>query len=216
MNWLNNYDEMENDNELSKLNLELSLHYVIYIIQLISPLIVFTFNDDGFLIEKNINIGMISIEPKEFQYILQFDSINDINNEMISQKKNLDDLKKEIFDEYKELNKKIRENVDHKIRKNIDNFRNEQYYRGSNREKYINNGYQKFLKKYFKNHIEYISLSHNGFNIEIAFQQYYVSKYDEKMIKYIKIIDEINKISENDNKILNDIKNYLECKYNQL
>ena len=66
MNWLNNYDEMENDNELSKLNLELSLHYVIYVIKLLSPLIVFTFNDNGFLIEKNINIGFISIEPKDF------------------------------------------------------------------------------------------------------------------------------------------------------
>ena len=61
--------------------------------------IVFTFNDNGFLIEKNINIGFISIEPNEFQYILQFDIINDINNEMMSQKKNLDDLKKKIINE---------------------------------------------------------------------------------------------------------------------
>ena len=36
------------------------------------------------------------------------------------------------------------------------------------------------------------------------------------MNKYIKIIDEINKISINHKKILNDIQNYLECKYNQL
>lgn len=208
MNWLNNYDEMENDNELSKLNLELSLHYVIYVIKLLSPLIVFTFNDNGFLIEKNINIGFISIEPKEFQYILQFDTINDINNEIISQKKNLDDLKKKIINEYNELK--------NKIRKNVDNFRNEQYYSGSKREQYTNNEYQKFIKKYFKNNNEYIRLSHNGFNIEIAFQHGYVKNYDKKMNKYIKMIDEINKISKNNKKILNDIHNYLECKYNQL
>jgi len=208
MNWLNNYDDMLNDNEISQLDLEISLHYVIYIIQLLSPLIVFIFNDDGFLIEKNINIGMISIEPKEFQYILQFDVINDINNEMVSQKKNLDDLNKKINNEYDELCRKIQDHVEKYTA-------HERYYYGSKREQYTNKEYQKFIKKYFENHGA-IRLSHNGFNIAQVFKDYYVSKYDKNMNKYIKTIDEIKKISENDNKILNDIKNYLECKYNQL
>ena len=207
MNWLNNYDDMLNDNEISQLDLELSLHYVIYVIQLLSPLIVFTFNDDGFLIEKNINIGMIRIESKEFQYILQFDVINDINNEMVSQKKNLDDLNKKIINEYNELGRKIRDHVKKYTA-------HEAYYQGSKREQYTKNEYQKFIKKYFENHN--IRVNHNGFNIATVFKDYYVSKYDEKMNKYIKMIDEIKKISENDNKVLNDIQNYLECKYNQL
>tara|TARA_B110000914_G_C15432360_1_gene431981 strand:+ start:296 stop:913 length:618 start_codon:yes stop_codon:yes gene_type:complete len=204
MNWLNNYDDMLN--EISQLDLGLSLNYVIYVIQLLSPLIVFTFNDDGFLIEKNINIGMISIESKEFQYILQFDVINDINNEMVSQKKNLDDLNKKIINEYNELGRKIHEHVK--------KYGNEPYYQGSKREQYTNKEYQKFIKKYFGS--PNIRVNHNGFKIATVFKDYYVSKYDKKMNKYIKMIDEIKKISENDNKVLNDIQNYLECKYNQL
>jgi hypothetical protein len=208
MNWLNNYDDMSNDNEISKLNLELSLHYVIYIIQLLSPLIVFTFNDDGFLIEKNINIGMISIESKEFQYILQFDTINDINNEMISQKKNLDDLNKKIINEYKELSIEIHNHIKK-------NFKRQYQYEFKEIADYRTKEYKKFINKYFENYNN-IRMSHNGFNIDEVFREYYVNKYDKKMNKYIKMIDEINKISKNNKKILNDIHNYLECKYNQL
>ena len=209
--WLENYqNNIIQNGKIQELDLTLSLHYVVYIIQLLSPMIHFIleknpimdFNTNQLSIEKSIGIGMISISPNEFQYILQFEIIEDIGKEMISYKKNYEDLEKEISFEFQKINV-----VNHL------HGRNRYKKFSSNEDELL---WKKLIKTYFPQWKEknIIQESIDRLDYQYIFYNYYRKEYDGNINTYVKIIDEIKKISENYKKILKDIKNYLKFKNN--
>ena len=112
MNWLDNYNNILNDEKIQNLDLSLPLHNALYFIYLLSPMIKFMIDDNDPIsyvktlsIEKDIGIGMISITPNELQYNLEFNILNDISNEMIDYKKNHENLKNEISSDFNKINK---------------------------------------------------------------------------------------------------------------
>jgi len=212
--WLENYqNNIIQNEEIQELDLTLSLHYVIYMIQLLLPMINFIIEKDPndylnlntktLSIEKNIGIGNISISPDEFQYILQFEILEDIGKEMLSCKKNYEDLEKEIQSEWNKINIK---NI---LPNDISDYH---VFCTRNKDKFDKLIIQKYFPQWKEKNI--IQESINRCDYKHIFHNYYRREYDENIEIYIKIIDDIKKISENYKKNLKDIKNYLKCKDN--
>ena len=172
-------------------------------------------------IEKDIGIGMISITPNELQYNLEFNILNDISNEMIDYKKNHENLKNEISSDFNKINKITHPTPPLQTSRNIglppppDRSSSKITPRTTCIHNYINKGeFDELVKKYFpewkKKELIHESIERCDFNH--IFYNYYQKEYDENILKYVKLIDEIKKFSKNFKNILKNIKIYLECK----
>ena len=169
-------------------------------------------------IEKDIGIGMISITPNELQYNLEFNIIDDISNEIIDYKKNHENLKNEI---YSDFNKITHPTPPLQTSRNIgpsfppDRSPSKITPRTTRIDNCINKSeFNELVKKYFpewkKKELIHESIERCDFNH--IFYNYYQKEYDENILKYVKLIDEIKKFSKNFKNILKNIKIYLECK----
>lgn len=229
MDWLDNYNNILNDEKIQNLDLSLPLHNALYFIYLLSPMIKFMIDDNEPIsyvktlsIEKDIGIGMISITPNELQYNLEFNILNDISNEMIDYKKNHENLKNEIYSDFNKIthptpplqtSRNIGPPPLHK--RSLLKTSSEISSRTTCIDNYINkNDFDELVKKYFpewkKKELIHESIDRCDFNH--IFYNYYQKEYDENILKYVKLIDEIKKFSKNFKNILKNIKIYLECK----
>tara|TARA_B110000914_G_C15461070_1_gene445905 strand:- start:535 stop:1158 length:624 start_codon:yes stop_codon:yes gene_type:complete len=107
--WLEHYQKTILNEGIQKLDLSLLLHNTLYTIQLLSCMFHFSIEYENvlgqgsLLIEEDIGVGNVSITNEEFLYHLQFNVLDDIDKELISCRKNYEDLENEINCEFKKI-----------------------------------------------------------------------------------------------------------------
>tara|TARA_B100000745_G_scaffold296339_1_gene241592 strand:- start:570 stop:1070 length:501 start_codon:yes stop_codon:yes gene_type:complete len=154
------------------------------------------------IIEKDIGVGNITITSNEFQYLLQFNILEDIGKEMIGYKKNYEDLEKEINDEYQK-NKLCFQYISQDYNPTLDKM-------NQNKNELNELIIQKYFPKWKEKNI--LQESIDRCDIHHIYHNYYRLEYNKNMNHYLEIIENIKNISENYKQILKNIKNYLECK----